>query len=154
MSKSNKRQNSVINIIRRVYIMLKVDMLHTFKYLWSLFNLFSIIMMIGKLYTAWITFVSEGRSQKKSILHFFYSGLFLLHCSSTSTGAKTTTPLMGTSGAPPGPPLKAHEILNLRCSVLACSSYVSLVLGDNVVALQHAKDLLAIPGLAGSLKWV
>ncbi|PIK61951.1 putative CCR4-NOT transcription complex subunit 10 [Apostichopus japonicus] len=74
--------------------------------------------------------------------------------SSTSTGAKTTTPLMGTSGAPPGPPLKAHEILNLRCSVLACSSYVSLVLGDNVVALQHAKDLLAIPGLAGSLKFL
>lgn len=72
----------------------------------------------------------------------------------SSTFSSAKVPLICNSAALPGPPLKSHEILNLRCSVLACSAYVSLVLGDNVVALQHAKDLLAIPGLAGSLKFL
>lgn len=70
----------------------------------------------------------------------------------SSSGSKS--PLVGTVPAPPGPPLKSHEVLNLRCSVLACSAYVSLVLGDYVITLQHTKDLLAIPGLTGSLKFL
>lgn len=41
-----------------------------------------------------------------------------------------------------------------RCSVLACSAYVALGLGDNVMALVHAQRLLSQSNLVGALKWV
>uniref|UniRef100_A0A8C9SXR7 CCR4-NOT transcription complex subunit 10 n=1 Tax=Scleropages formosus TaxID=113540 RepID=A0A8C9SXR7_SCLFO len=41
-----------------------------------------------------------------------------------------------------------------RCSILACSAYVSLALGDNVLALSHAEKLLQQPKLSGSLKFL
>ncbi|KAM9308564.1 CCR4-NOT transcription complex subunit 10 [Gastrophryne carolinensis] len=55
---------------------------------------------------------------------------------------------------PPSSPLKRQELENLRCSVLACSAYVALALGDNVMALNHADKLLQQPRLSGSLKFL
>ncbi|XP_069586131.1 CCR4-NOT transcription complex subunit 10 isoform X2 [Ranitomeya imitator] len=56
--------------------------------------------------------------------------------------------------APPSAPLKRQELENLRCSVLACSAYVALALGDNLMALNHAEKLLQQPRLSGSLKFL
>ncbi|XP_075068492.1 CCR4-NOT transcription complex subunit 10 isoform X2 [Mixophyes fleayi] len=56
--------------------------------------------------------------------------------------------------APPSSPLKRQELENLRCSVLACSAYVALALGDNLMALNHADKLLQQPRLSGSLKFL
>uniref|UniRef100_A0A673WCZ9 CCR4-NOT transcription complex subunit 10 n=1 Tax=Salmo trutta TaxID=8032 RepID=A0A673WCZ9_SALTR len=44
--------------------------------------------------------------------------------------------------AAPSSPLRKQEVENLRCSLLACSAYVALVLGDNLMALNHAEKLL------------
>ncbi|EGW04710.1 CCR4-NOT transcription complex subunit 10 [Cricetulus griseus] len=41
-----------------------------------------------------------------------------------------------------------------RCSILACSAYVALALGDNLMALSHADQLLQQPKLSGSLKFL
>ncbi|XP_023608713.1 CCR4-NOT transcription complex subunit 10 isoform X6 [Myotis lucifugus] len=41
-----------------------------------------------------------------------------------------------------------------RCSILACSAYVALALGDNLMALNHADKLLQQPKLSGSLKFL
>uniref|UniRef100_A0A8K9ULI3 CCR4-NOT transcription complex subunit 10 n=1 Tax=Oncorhynchus mykiss TaxID=8022 RepID=A0A8K9ULI3_ONCMY len=41
-----------------------------------------------------------------------------------------------------------------RCSLLACSAYVALVLGDNLMALNHAEKLLHQTKLSGSLKFL
>ncbi|XP_076773898.1 CCR4-NOT transcription complex subunit 10 isoform X5 [Arvicanthis niloticus] len=41
-----------------------------------------------------------------------------------------------------------------RCSILACSAYVALALGDNLMALHHADQLLQQPKLSGSLKFL
>ncbi|XP_069068090.1 CCR4-NOT transcription complex subunit 10 isoform X6 [Pleurodeles waltl] len=41
-----------------------------------------------------------------------------------------------------------------RCSILACSAYVALALGDNLMALNHAEKLLQLPKLSGSLKFL
>ncbi|XP_075683279.1 CCR4-NOT transcription complex subunit 10 isoform X2 [Rhinoderma darwinii] len=56
--------------------------------------------------------------------------------------------------ATPSSPLKRQELENLRCSVLACSAYVALALGDNLMALNHAEKLLQQPRLSGSLKFL
>lgn len=56
--------------------------------------------------------------------------------------------------APPSSPLKRQELENLRCSILACSAYVALALGDNLMALNHADKLLQQPRLSGSLKFL
>ncbi|XP_003215704.1 CCR4-NOT transcription complex subunit 10 isoform X1 [Anolis carolinensis] len=56
--------------------------------------------------------------------------------------------------APPSSPLRKQELENLRCSILACSAYVSLALGDNLMALNHADKLLQQPKLSGSLKFL
>ncbi|NWW33064.1 CNO10 protein, partial [Panurus biarmicus] len=55
--------------------------------------------------------------------------------------------------APPSSPLKKQELENL-CSILACSAYVALALGDNLMALNHADKLLQQPKLSGSLKFL
>lgn len=39
-----------------------------------------------------------------------------------------------------------------RCSILACSAFVALALGDNVMALTHAEKLLQQPKVSGSHK--
>uniref|UniRef100_A0A4W4FNZ3 CCR4-NOT transcription complex subunit 10 n=1 Tax=Electrophorus electricus TaxID=8005 RepID=A0A4W4FNZ3_ELEEL len=41
-----------------------------------------------------------------------------------------------------------------RCCILACSAYVALALGDNLMALNHADKLLHQPKLSGSLKFL
>ncbi|XP_070583404.1 CCR4-NOT transcription complex subunit 10 isoform X2 [Erythrolamprus reginae] len=56
--------------------------------------------------------------------------------------------------APPSSPLRKPELENLRCSILACSAYVALALGDNLMALSHADKLLQQPKLSGSLKFL
>ncbi|KAJ7322519.1 hypothetical protein JRQ81_018806 [Phrynocephalus forsythii] len=56
--------------------------------------------------------------------------------------------------APPSSPLRKQELENLRCSILACSAYVALALGDNLMALNHADKLLQQPRLSGSLKFL
>uniref|UniRef100_A0A8P0P5U5 CCR4-NOT transcription complex subunit 10 n=2 Tax=Canis lupus familiaris TaxID=9615 RepID=A0A8P0P5U5_CANLF len=56
--------------------------------------------------------------------------------------------------APPSSPLRKQELENLKCSILACSAYVALALGDNLMALNHADKLLQQPKLSGSLKFL
>lgn len=43
-----------------------------------------------------------------------------------------------------------NENLNLKISILAASSYISLCLGDYVPALEYAKSLLSIKNLPGA----
>ncbi|XP_062321074.1 CCR4-NOT transcription complex subunit 10 isoform X3 [Osmerus eperlanus] len=56
--------------------------------------------------------------------------------------------------AAPSSPLRKQEVENLRCSILACSAYVALALGDNLMALNHAEKLLHQSKLSGSLKFL
>ncbi|XP_061574144.1 CCR4-NOT transcription complex subunit 10-like isoform X3 [Cololabis saira] len=56
--------------------------------------------------------------------------------------------------AAPSSPLRKQEVENLRCSILACSAYVALALGDNLMALNHAEQLLHQTKLSGSLKFL
>ncbi|KAM9722984.1 CCR4-NOT transcription complex subunit 10 isoform 2-T2 [Menidia menidia] len=56
--------------------------------------------------------------------------------------------------AAPSSPLRKQEVENLRCSILACSSYVALALGDNLMALNHAEKLLHQTKVSGSLKFL
>lgn len=56
--------------------------------------------------------------------------------------------------AAPSSPLRKQEVENLRCSILACSTYVALALGDNLMALNHAEKLLHQTKLSGSLKFL
>ncbi|KAJ0000568.1 hypothetical protein NQD34_012410 [Periophthalmus magnuspinnatus] len=51
-------------------------------------------------------------------------------------------------------PLRKQEVENLRCSILACSAYVALALGDNLMSLNHAEKLLHQPKVSGSLKFL
>ncbi|XP_062912800.1 CCR4-NOT transcription complex subunit 10 isoform X4 [Mobula hypostoma] len=55
---------------------------------------------------------------------------------------------------PPSSPSRKQELDNLRCSILAGSAYVALALGDNLMALNHAENLLQQPKLSGSLKFL
>ncbi|CAK6972013.1 CCR4-NOT transcription complex subunit 10 isoform X1 [Scomber scombrus] len=56
--------------------------------------------------------------------------------------------------AAPSSPLRKQEVENLRCSILACSAYVALALGDNLMALTHAEKLLHQTKVSGSLKFL
>ncbi|XP_041844092.1 CCR4-NOT transcription complex subunit 10 isoform X2 [Melanotaenia boesemani] len=56
--------------------------------------------------------------------------------------------------AAPSSPLRKQEVENLRCSILACSAYVALALGDNLMALNHAEKLLQQTKVSGSLKFL
>ncbi|XP_033836624.1 CCR4-NOT transcription complex subunit 10 isoform X4 [Periophthalmus magnuspinnatus] len=56
--------------------------------------------------------------------------------------------------AAPSSPLRKQEVENLRCSILACSAYVALALGDNLMSLNHAEKLLHQPKVSGSLKFL
>ncbi|XP_067837848.1 CCR4-NOT transcription complex subunit 10 isoform X2 [Heptranchias perlo] len=56
--------------------------------------------------------------------------------------------------SPPSSPLRKQELDNLRCSILAGSAYVALALGDNLMALNHAENLLQQAKLSGSLKFL
>ncbi|XP_057690435.1 CCR4-NOT transcription complex subunit 10 isoform X1 [Corythoichthys intestinalis] len=56
--------------------------------------------------------------------------------------------------AAPSSPLRKQEVENLRCSILACSAYVALALGDNLMALNHAEKLLHQSKVSGSLKFL
>ncbi|XP_060936509.1 CCR4-NOT transcription complex subunit 10 isoform X3 [Limanda limanda] len=56
--------------------------------------------------------------------------------------------------AAPSSPLRKQEVENLRCSILACSAYVALALGDNLMALNHAEKLLRQTKVSGSLKFL
>lgn len=67
---------------------------------------------------------------------------------SSSIQSETSIP------APPGPPVKLRELPHLRCSILACSAYVALGLGDNVMALVHAQKLLSQSNLVGALRFL
>ncbi|XP_038068340.1 CCR4-NOT transcription complex subunit 10-like [Patiria miniata] len=69
-----------------------------------------------------------------------------------TSGGKQTGPSNLT--APPGQAIKPSDISCLRCSILACSSYVSISLGDNVNALEYAKLLLEQNRLPGSLRFL
>ncbi|CAB4029486.1 CCR4-NOT transcription complex subunit 10 isoform X2, partial [Paramuricea clavata] len=53
--------------------------------------------------------------------------------------------------AAPSAPVKGQEIQQLKNSILAGISYVSLVLGDYVLSLDHAQTLLSQPKLCGSI---
>ncbi|CAL8287266.1 unnamed protein product [Merluccius merluccius] len=56
--------------------------------------------------------------------------------------------------AAPSSPLRKLEVENLRCCILACSAYVALALGDNLMALNHAEKLLHQAKVSGSLKFL
>uniref|UniRef100_A0A8C5DXK9 CCR4-NOT transcription complex subunit 10 n=1 Tax=Gouania willdenowi TaxID=441366 RepID=A0A8C5DXK9_GOUWI len=65
----------------------------------------------------------------------------------------STTPLKFVSAAPSSP-MRKQEVENLRCSILACSAYVALALGDNLMALNHAEKLLHRFKVSGSFKFL
>uniref|UniRef100_A0A8C5G4G1 CCR4-NOT transcription complex subunit 10 n=1 Tax=Gouania willdenowi TaxID=441366 RepID=A0A8C5G4G1_GOUWI len=56
--------------------------------------------------------------------------------------------------AAPSSPMRKQEVENLRCSILACSAYVALALGDNLMALNHAEKLLHRFKVSGSFKFL
>ncbi|XP_065837221.1 CCR4-NOT transcription complex subunit 10-like [Oscarella lobularis] len=47
------------------------------------------------------------------------------------------------------PPIKFSEVPSLKCSILACSAFISLCLGDYVMALEYGTQLLARANLSG-----
>lgn len=57
-------------------------------------------------------------------------------------------------GPAPSPPLSPDSVMNLRNSIHAASAYVSLCLGDYILALEHGKELLKQPKLSGAHKFV
>ncbi|XP_016301226.1 CCR4-NOT transcription complex subunit 10-like isoform X1 [Sinocyclocheilus anshuiensis] len=80
---------------------------------------------------------------------------------STESGSETSDACSGKTQegdkfipAAPSSPLRKQEVENLRCSILACSAYVALALGDNLMALNHAEKLLHQTKLSGSLKFL
>ncbi|KAI2655554.1 CCR4-NOT transcription complex subunit 10 [Labeo rohita] len=80
---------------------------------------------------------------------------------STESGSETSDVCSGKTQegdkfipAAPSSPLRKQEVENLRCSILACSAYVALALGDNLMALNHAEKLLHQTKLSGSLKFL
>uniref|UniRef100_A0A672Q6Y7 CCR4-NOT transcription complex subunit 10 n=1 Tax=Sinocyclocheilus grahami TaxID=75366 RepID=A0A672Q6Y7_SINGR len=80
---------------------------------------------------------------------------------STESGSETSDACSGKTQegdkfipAAPSSPLRKQEVENLRCSILACSAYVALALGDNLMALNHAEKLLNQTKLSGSLKFL
>eukprot|EP00118_Oscarella_pearsei_P004495 m.19393 g.19393 ORF g.19393 m.19393 type:complete len:691 (+) comp27830_c0_seq1:15-2087(+) len=46
------------------------------------------------------------------------------------------------------PPIRTQEIPSLKCSILACSAFVSLSLGDYALSLDYSSQLLARPNLS------
>ncbi|WAR13448.1 CNO10-like protein [Mya arenaria] len=56
--------------------------------------------------------------------------------------------------APPGNPMRAPEVHNLRCSVLCASSYVALCLNDYTMALEYAGTLLKLPRISGAQSYL
>lgn len=56
--------------------------------------------------------------------------------------------------APPSNPMRAAEVSNLRCSILAASAYVSLCLNDHLVALNYAENLLRQHKLSGAQRYL
>ncbi|CAG9821316.1 unnamed protein product [Phaedon cochleariae] len=52
-------------------------------------------------------------------------------------------------GPAPSSPLDGEGVATLRNGILAASAYVALCLGDYVVALEHAKEMLEQPKLSG-----
>uniref|UniRef100_A0A3B5KRU3 CCR4-NOT transcription complex subunit 10 n=1 Tax=Xiphophorus couchianus TaxID=32473 RepID=A0A3B5KRU3_9TELE len=80
---------------------------------------------------------------------------------STESGSENSDPCSGKSqeadkffSATPSSPLRKQEVENLRCSILACSAYVALALGDNLLALHHADKLLHQIKVSGSLRFL
>uniref|UniRef100_A0A1B6E480 CCR4-NOT transcription complex subunit 10 n=1 Tax=Clastoptera arizonana TaxID=38151 RepID=A0A1B6E480_9HEMI len=51
--------------------------------------------------------------------------------------------------APPSPPIDPRQVPSLRACVLTASAYVSLCLGDPLLALEHSKALLSQPNISG-----
>uniref|UniRef100_A0A3B5PVQ8 CCR4-NOT transcription complex subunit 10 n=1 Tax=Xiphophorus maculatus TaxID=8083 RepID=A0A3B5PVQ8_XIPMA len=80
---------------------------------------------------------------------------------STESSSENSDPCSGKSqeadkffSATPSSPLRKQEVENLRCSILACSAYVALALGDNLLALHHADKLLHQIKVSGSLRFL
>uniref|UniRef100_A0A672H6D1 CCR4-NOT transcription complex subunit 10 n=1 Tax=Salarias fasciatus TaxID=181472 RepID=A0A672H6D1_SALFA len=78
----------------------------------------------------------------------------------TENGSKLSSSQSGSQeadkflSAAPSAPLRKQELENLRCSILACSAYVALALGDNLMALNHADKLLLQSKVSGSLRFL
>ncbi|XP_052230090.1 CCR4-NOT transcription complex subunit 10-like isoform X2 [Dreissena polymorpha] len=56
--------------------------------------------------------------------------------------------------APPGNPMRATEVHNLRCSVLCASAYVALCLNDYTMALDYANTLLKQPRISSAQSYL
>lgn len=73
-----------------------------------------------------------------------------------SAAAATAAATAPTESEEPPPPSQLSagmtQDLHLRIAILAASSYVSLCLGDYLVALEHAKAMLVIEKLPGAYK--
>lgn len=52
-------------------------------------------------------------------------------------------------GPAPSNPLSPDSMQSLKNHILICSSYVALCLGDYILALEHARNLLAQPKMSG-----
>ncbi|XP_013882423.1 CCR4-NOT transcription complex subunit 10 [Austrofundulus limnaeus] len=80
---------------------------------------------------------------------------------STESGSENSDVCSGKSqeadkffSAAPSSPLRKQDVENLRCSILACSAYVALALGDNLMALNHTEKLLHQTKVSGSFKFL
>ncbi|XP_003382418.1 PREDICTED: CCR4-NOT transcription complex subunit 10-like [Amphimedon queenslandica] len=83
------------------------------------------------------------------------NALFLLPSLPQSNGDEPEDErILPTVNALPGPPIKGQSILDLKSCILSCKAYVSLGLGDPIVALGAAKQLLDTPRLPGGLRYV
>lgn len=61
---------------------------------------------------------------------------------------RSSEPRSAFYGAPSNP-IGETEVTNLRCSVLAAAAYVTLCLGDYLIALEYAQDLLKQKAISG-----
>ncbi|KAE8748117.1 hypothetical protein FOCC_FOCC005120 [Frankliniella occidentalis] len=68
------------------------------------------------------------------------------------SGGAAKIPVQRTCYGAPSSPLSEAEVESLRCSVLTNSAYVSLCLGDYIMALKYAQELLRQPKLSGAHK--
>jgi hypothetical protein len=72
--------------------------------------------------------------------------------SGVATLLETLNAVPNNSQCLPSSPLTDTEMEALRISILTASAYVCLCLGEPVMAVEHAKALLALPTLPGAYR--
>ncbi|XP_017785231.1 PREDICTED: CCR4-NOT transcription complex subunit 10 [Nicrophorus vespilloides] len=107
-------------------------------------------------------FSSESQSYAVPIATLEFASLCLRNAKTLLPSSENSSPvplllspgvspqLTSNPGPSPSSPLNLKSIDELRNAILAASSYVSICLGDYIVALEHSKELLSQPKLSGA----